>query len=227
VTFGSSASGLCGKCALYCLQKLSLLIATDPTNLVRRSIEIGQPMIVVTLNYRLNMFAFGDGSGEKNLALSDQRSALQFVRQHIGGFGGDPVTRTLTSITCCWLMNIEQENLTLAGESAGAVYVHAHMVMGVPIRQAILQSGSLYLSPPIPEARAGGIVARVEERLSLKGCAGLRDAKVEEFLEAQADLGMISLFLQTEPGLEDWREKLGHAERLLLGDCEYEVSDSI
>jgi hypothetical protein len=121
----------------------------------------------------------------------------------------------------------EQENLTLAGESAGAVYVHAHMVMGVPIRQAILQSGSLYLSPPIPEARAGGIVARVEERLSLKGCAGLRDAKVEEFLEAQADLGMISLFLQTEPGLEDWREKLGHAERLLLGDCEYEVSDSI
>ncbi|KAJ4406286.1 hypothetical protein N0V91_004740 [Didymella pomorum] len=155
------------------------------------------------------MFAFGDGSGEKNLALSDQRSALQFVRQHIGGFGGDP------------------ENLTLAGESAGAVYVHAHMVMGVPIRQAILQSGSLYLSPPIPEARAGGIVARVEERLSLKGCAGLRDAKVEDFLEAQADLGMISLFLQTEPGIEDWREKLGHAERLLLGDCEYEVSDSI
>ena len=124
-------------------------------------------------------------------------------------------------------MEIEQENITLAGESAGAVYVHAHMVMGVPVRQAILQSGSLYLSPPIPEARAGSIVARVEERLSLEGGAGLRDAKVEEVLKAQADLGMISLFLQTAPGLEDWQEKLGHTERLLIGDCEYEVSEPI
>ena len=124
-------------------------------------------------------------------------------------------------------MEIEQENITLAGESAGAVYVHAHMVMGVPVRQAILQSGSLYLSPPIPEARAGSIVAGVEERLSLEGGACLREAKVEEVLKAQADLGMISLFLQTEPGLEDWQEKLGHAERLLIGDCEYEVSEPI
>lgn len=52
---------------------------------------MGQPLIVVTLNYRLNMFAFGDGHGKENLALSDQRAALQFVRQHIAGFGGDPV----------------------------------------------------------------------------------------------------------------------------------------
>ena len=95
VTFGSSSQGLCGRCAPHYLQNPCSLIATDPTNLVRKSIELGQPMIVVTLNYRLNMFAFGDGNGEKNLALSDQRAALHFVRQHIGGFGGDPVTHTL------------------------------------------------------------------------------------------------------------------------------------
>ncbi|KAF3039459.1 hypothetical protein E8E11_005512 [Didymella keratinophila] len=170
VTFGSSASGLC-----------------DPTNLVRKSIEMESPIIVVTLNYRLNLFAFGDCNGEKNLALSDQRAALKFVRQHIIGFGGDP------------------ENITLAGESAGAVYVHAHMVMGVPMRQAILQSGSL-----------------VEEHLSLKNCpsASLRNASVPGILKAQADLGIVSLFLQMEPGLENWRDKLGYAERLLIGDCE-------
>lgn len=67
------------------------LHATDPTNLVRRSIASGQPLIAITLNYRLNIFAFGASNGSKNLALSDQRAALHFVRQHIGGFGGDPV----------------------------------------------------------------------------------------------------------------------------------------
>jgi carboxylesterase type B len=53
-----------------------------------------QPIIVVTLNYRLNMFAFGDCKGEKNLALSDQRAALEFIRQQVSGFGGDPVRHT-------------------------------------------------------------------------------------------------------------------------------------
>lgn len=67
------------------------LITTDPTNLVHKSIQKNEPILVVTLNYRLNMFAFGDGSGEKNLALQDQRAALDFVQRYIGGFGGDPV----------------------------------------------------------------------------------------------------------------------------------------
>lgn len=106
------------------------------------------------------------------------------------------------------------------------MYVHAHMVMGVPMRQAVLQSGSLYLSPPIPEKRAKDIVAKVENWLGLNGSSGLREAPAEEILKAQADLGMVSLFLQMEPDLQGWRDKLGHAERLLIGDCEYEVSGS-
>lgn len=118
-----------------------------------------------------------------------------------------------------------QEDITLAGESAGAVYVHAHMVMGVPMRQAILQSGSLYLSPPLPESRANDTVSKIEDCLSLRGCSDLSNASVEDILKAQADLGIVSLFLQMEPGLENWRDKLGHAKRLLIGDCEYEVSN--
>lgn len=68
-----------------------LIMPQDSTNLVRTSVEKKQPMIVVTLNYRLNIFAFGNGSGAKNLALSDQRAALDFVKKHIGEFGGDAV----------------------------------------------------------------------------------------------------------------------------------------
>lgn len=79
-------------------QRLFLNVVTDPTNLVRRSIDLKQPVMVVSLNYRLNIFAFGncnsDPHCEKNLALSDQRAALDFVRLHIRGFGGDPVEHT-------------------------------------------------------------------------------------------------------------------------------------
>jgi carboxylesterase type B len=58
---------------------------------VAQSISGGKPMIIVTFNYRLNIFSFGDGS-ERNLALKDQRLAIQWVVKHIAGFGGDKVT---------------------------------------------------------------------------------------------------------------------------------------
>ena len=61
-------------------------------------------IIAVTLNYRLNIFAFGDCKSEMNLALSDQRAAVEFVRLHIRGFGGDPVA--LTSTSEVFLLNI-------------------------------------------------------------------------------------------------------------------------
>jgi hypothetical protein len=67
-----------------------IYILPDTTTLVRRSIEMGKPMIIVTFNYRLNIFGFGDG-GEKNLALKDQRLAIEWVAKHIAGFGGDKV----------------------------------------------------------------------------------------------------------------------------------------
>ena len=53
---------------------------------------MAEPIIAVTINYRLNMFAFGDCASERNLALRDQQRALEFVKTHISGFGGDPVS---------------------------------------------------------------------------------------------------------------------------------------
>jgi hypothetical protein len=108
------------------------------------------------------------------------------------------------------------------------VYVHAHMAMGVPMRQAILQSGSLYLSPPLPTVRASSIAATLENHLRLKSPLGgpeltIQTAPVEDILKTLEDTGTVSLYLQTEPGLENWREELGQARRLLIGDCEFEV----
>ena len=62
----------------------------DPTRLVADSIKSGQPFIFVSINYRLNIFSFGDG-GETNLAIKDQRLGLDWVRRNIAGFGGNAV----------------------------------------------------------------------------------------------------------------------------------------
>lgn len=68
----------------------------DTTQIVADSVFFGKPFIAVVPNYRLNIFAFGDGkgSGEVNLALKDQALAIQWVRRHISGFGGDAVSST-------------------------------------------------------------------------------------------------------------------------------------
>jgi len=100
----------------------------DGTRLARRGV------IVVTVNYRLGPLGFlnvGDG-GERfgcaaNAGLLDQALALRWVQESIGGFGGDPA------------------NVTIFGESAGAMSVSLHLGMTESagrFRRVIAQSGA-------------------------------------------------------------------------------------
>ena len=94
----------------------------------RRLAEAG-PLVVVTLNYRLGIFGFFglpglEGSG--SFGLLDQQAALRWVRRNIAAFGGDP------------------DNVTLAGESAGADSVCGHLASPGAVglfRRVIMQSG--------------------------------------------------------------------------------------
>jgi acetylcholinesterase len=56
-------------------------------------IERTQEHIVVTVNFRSNIFGFPNAAGltENNLGLLDQRMALEWVRDNIANFGGDPL----------------------------------------------------------------------------------------------------------------------------------------
>ncbi|KAF1344972.1 Alpha/Beta hydrolase protein [Delphinella strobiligena] len=175
----------------------------DVVPLVVDSIEQNKPMIEVFINYRVNIFAFGDGKGAKNLALKDQRLAIKWVSKHIESFGGDP------------------SNITLAGESAGAVYVHAHLLTGAPVRRGILQSGSLHLSPPQGEGRGLALCQGLEETLSKQGFT-LASAPVGKLLETLAEAKILSMWLQLTEELHGWETQTSPVDELLIGDCEYE-----
>lgn len=86
-------------------------------------------VVVVTINYRLGAFGFlalNDGKTNGNYGIADQITALDWVREHIKDFGGDP------------------ESITIFGQSAGAASVRA--LLGSPkaigkFKNAIPMSG--------------------------------------------------------------------------------------
>ncbi|CVK95961.1 related to carboxylesterase [Fusarium mangiferae] len=190
VTFGSAASGVC-----------------DMNKTVADSLRLGKPIIAVSVQYRLNVFALGNGEGPPNLALRDQELALQWVQDHISGFGGDP------------------DMITLAGESAGAIYCHAHLVANARVRQVILSSGSLFLSPPQPRHLVASFRDTISTNLKdIDQTLDLETASASDVVEAVRRSGLQSFFLEWEKSFNAWQTKTGCAERLLLSDVTKEVS---
>lgn len=108
----------------------------DATNLVRASIARSQPIVVVTLNYRVGLLGFltsdrlaersrACGEAVGNYGLHDQRQALEWVSQFISGFGG------------------ASDRVTIHGTSAGGA--SCHYQVNFPNRKfqsAILSSGT-------------------------------------------------------------------------------------
>ncbi|KAI1399046.1 Alpha/Beta hydrolase protein [Hypoxylon fuscum] len=177
----------------------------DPTQMVSQATSVGKPMIVVTFNYRLNIFAFNCGEGAKNLALQDQRLALEWVSKNIVKFGGDP------------------DQITLAGESAGAVYVHAHILhmSGCLAKRAILASGSLHLSPPQNVDVSEKFISRLRSELATRGHT-LHDGPSSSLVQSLTNCGVVSMWLQQEPGLDHWQDRVEQVETLMVSDVEYE-----
>lgn len=108
-------------------------------------------VVVVTLNYRVGIEGFAQIEGAPaNRGLLDQVAALEWVRENVTGFGGDP------------------DQVTVFGESAGAGSIAALLVMprarGL-FRRAILQSvPGTYFS----EALAGDIAEALAGELGLR-----------------------------------------------------------
>jgi para-nitrobenzyl esterase len=106
-------------------------------------------MIVVSINYRLGILGYLAHPGlsaesaeglSGNYGLLDQVAALQWVSRNIAAFGGDP------------------RNVTIAGESAGALsvmYLMASPIARGLFHKAIAQSAYMITTPELKAARHG------------------------------------------------------------------------
>jgi carboxylesterase type B len=92
------------------------------------------------------------------------------------------------------------------------------------VNRAILVSGSLYLSPPLPQAIGAGLVQRLEKAVQEEEKRSLRHASASSLVKALTTCGINSMWLQDEPSFHGWQEKFETVKSLMIGDVEYEVS---
>ncbi len=147
-------------------------------------------VVVVSINYRLGVLGYlahPDLSAESpdrvsgNYGLLDQIAALKWVKRNITAFGGDP------------------DNVTVAGESAGALSVM--YLMAAPsarglFAKAIAQSAYMISTPELKEERFGeepaeAIGARLAARLGVTDVAALRAMDAATLTEAAAQGGYV------------------------------------
>ncbi|KAH6923654.1 hypothetical protein HPB50_004394 [Hyalomma asiaticum] len=115
-------------------------------------------LVVVSMNYRLGMLGFLDANSPEaagNMGLLDQNMALKWIQQNIREFGGDP------------------SRVTLFGESAGAMSVHAHMLSPVSrglFQRAYMMSGTMHTGDFIDATHES--IIKGDAVATVMGCAG-------------------------------------------------------
>lgn len=149
-------------------------------------------VVVVSINYRLGALGYLAHPGlsaespdkiSGNYGLLDQIEALRWVKRNIAAFGGDP------------------SNVTIAGESAGALSV-MYLMASPPAQglfhKAIAQSAYMISTPELNETRFGeepaeAIGTRVLASLGAKDVAALRAIEAEKVVDAAARAGYFPL----------------------------------
>jgi para-nitrobenzyl esterase len=133
---------------------------------------VEQDVVLVTCNYRLGALGFLDArpaDGTTNCGLRDAIAALEWVRDNVGVFGGDP------------------GRVTVFGESAGGGMV-LHLCASPLARglfgAAIVQSGATFNT--LDEVGAATARAALMGELGLSDPGELLDVPVDELVRAQA-----------------------------------------
>ncbi len=150
-------------------------------------------IIVVTINYRVGVLGFLSHPALEpesgNYGLEDQQAALTWVHHNIQAFGGDP------------------GRVTIAGQSAGAFSVCAHLASAVSrplFSQAIMQSGGCgaQTKEDVMDSNARLVVAlQCSDTPDVAGC--LRATPVETLLIGgdDPDVGWNPDILRDTPAL--------------------------
>ncbi|KAL1742048.1 Alpha/Beta hydrolase protein [Schizophyllum fasciatum] len=126
--------------------------------IVKRSLALNEPVIYVSMNYRVAAFGFlasqeVKDAGVGNLGLQDRR----WVQQYIGAFGGDP------------------EKVTIWGESAGAISVALHMLTNDGDTEGLFRGAVMNSGSPIPVGDITNGQMWYDQLVEATGCAGNKD----------------------------------------------------
>jgi carboxylesterase type B len=136
----------------------------DPDKVIELSVADGKPIIYVAINYRLSIFGFArlptlKDAKSLNVGMRDQRAALEWVRDNIQSFGGDPT------------------HITAYGLSAGGTFISLQTMAyggenGAPFQQAWVMSGppgtALNITSDATEHHTRAVAQET-------GCGGLED----------------------------------------------------
>ncbi|CAH0764093.1 unnamed protein product [Diatraea saccharalis] len=141
-------------------------------------------VILVVVNYRLNVEGFlclGIKEAPGNAGLKDQVSALKWVQRNIKAFGGDV------------------DNVTIFGESAGAVSVSYHVISPMSrglFHKAIMQSGS----PLASWALQHDPVYVASQKAKILGLKSTDPRELYDFLYRQSDADLITKIVPRDEG---------------------------
>ncbi|TLD08891.1 uncharacterized protein PgNI_07815 [Pyricularia grisea] len=169
-----------------------------PYQLPPKWVERTGSHVVVVMNYRLNVFGFPSAAGlnatEQNLGLLDQRLAVEWARDNIAAFGGDP------------------KRMGLWGQSAGSISVgvYAFAYAEDPVVNSFMMDSGTELTDLFAEPLPSNftfVAGKV-------GCGGLQAGEEVECMR-KVPAEDIATFLQdyddsgSQPGTRFWPVKDG------------------
>ncbi|KAI0030215.1 carotenoid ester lipase precursor [Vararia minispora EC-137] len=125
--------------------------------IVERSLELGMPVVYVSVNYRLSALGFPMGietrkAGNGNLGFLDQRQGLRWVQKYIGKFGGDPT------------------KVMIWGVSSGAISVTAQMLMNNGDTEGLFRAAFAQSGSPVPTSTVEDNQAVMDIFVDAAGC---------------------------------------------------------
>ncbi|KAI0804500.1 carotenoid ester lipase precursor [Irpex lacteus] len=136
--------------------------AFDGSVIVQRSIEVGQPIIYVSMNHRVSAFGFPGGSqvkaaGVGNIGLHDQRQALRWIQKYISAFNGDP------------------SKVTIWGVSSGAISVSLQMLANGGDTEGLFRGAFMHSGSPIPFGDISHGQRTYDQLVAYAGCQNASD----------------------------------------------------
>ncbi|KAL2857319.1 putative carboxylesterase [Aspergillus pseudoustus] len=198
------------------------------SKLISVSGEQDLPTVGVSVNYRVGPAGFLTSEEMRNAGfppnngLKDQRAALEWVKDHIAGFGGDP------------------DNITLVGHSAGAACATYHLASHKPLFNRIVCLSGTFLAvrtlpSPVHEAlyaqsiRILGLEQMsTEERIRrLQKISSTDLARIAVVLSRPITDDDVCLMTPSFEGIQDGIPTSLHplwCKDILIGDCQFDGS---